>query len=72
MMMGSGKLFNVRDFTIDLYENFGMKYEEYVTENRSLPPNDKLIRANVNWNYSYSDLLEDTVKDIQKYKSKNN
>jgi len=64
-VLGSGKLFNVRDFVIDLYDSFGMRYYEYVKENLNLIPNDKLIRADVNWDYSYQDLLEDTIGDLK-------
>jgi GDP-D-mannose dehydratase len=67
-MVGSGKLFNVRDFVIDLYDSFGMRYDVYVKEDRNSIPNDKLIRADVEWNYSYQDLLEDTINDLKKNK----
>ena len=64
-MIGSGKLFNVRDFAVDLYDSFGMSYAEYVKENPNLIPNDKLIRADVSWDYSYQNLLEDTIEDLK-------
>lgn len=67
-MVGSGKLFNVRDFVIDLYDSFGMSYSEYVKEDRNLIPNDKLIRAGVKWDYSYQNLLEDTINDLKEIK----
>lgn len=67
-MMGAGKLFNVRDFVIDLYESFGMKYSDYVLENDNIKPNDKMIRASVNWDYTYNNLLEDTINDIKSKK----
>jgi len=68
MMLGAGRLFNVRDFVIELYRNFDMSYTEYVKEDRSNKPNDKFIRADVSWNYSYEDLLKDTIKDIENAK----
>jgi len=43
-----------------------MRYYEYVKENLNLIPNDKLIRADVNWDYSYQNLLEDTIEDLKK------
>lgn len=64
-MMGSGRLFNVRDFVIDLYKSFNMNYYDYVTEDQSSLPNDKLIRAKVDWDYTYEDLLNDTILDIK-------
>jgi hypothetical protein len=67
-MMGSGKLFNVRDFIIDLYDSFNMDYFKYVKEDRNSLPNDKLIRAKVNWNYTYNDLLNETINDIKNIK----
>jgi GDP-D-mannose dehydratase len=64
-MIGSGKLFNVRDFVMDLYDSFGMRYEEYVKENAGSFPSDKLIWAGVKWDYSYQNLLEDTINDLK-------
>jgi hypothetical protein len=64
-MIGSGKLFNVRDFVMDLYDSFGMRYEEYVKENAGSFPSDKLIWAGVKWDYSYQNLLEDTIEDLK-------
>lgn len=64
-MMGSGRLFNVRDFVIDLYKSFDMDYFKYVKEDRNLLPNDKPIRAKVDWEYTYNDLLNDTIDDIK-------
>jgi nucleoside-diphosphate-sugar epimerase len=66
-MVGSGRLFNVRDFVIDLYNLFDMKYCDFVTEDLTKLPNDKLIRADVEWSYTYSDLINDTYLDIKKY-----
>jgi GDP-D-mannose dehydratase len=66
-MMGSGKLFNVRNFVIDLYDSFGMKYSEFVSEDNSSRPNDKMIRASVNWDYDYNNLLEDMIDDIETF-----
>lgn len=68
-VLGSGRLFNVRDFVVDLYESMGLDFSEYVKEDRSLPPNDKFIRSDSEWNYSYDDLLKDTIEDLEKYKS---
>ena len=64
-MIGSGKLFNVRDFIIDLYKNFNMDFHYYVEESKDIRPSDKNIRADVKWEYSYRDLLNDTINDIE-------
>lgn len=68
-MIGSGKLYNIRDFVIDLYKYFEMDYNYFVTEDLTIKPNDKMIRANVNWEYSYNDLLNDNIMDINRYKN---
>jgi hypothetical protein len=44
-----------------------MKYCDFVTEDLTKLPNDKLIRADVEWSYTYSDLINDTYLDIKKY-----
>lgn len=68
MLVGSGKLFNVRDFIIDLYHNFEMDYFYYVKEDRSqIVSNEKLIRANVDWKYTYDNLMIETVNDINNF-----
>ena len=68
-MLGSGRLFNVKDFVIDLYSSFNMKYEDYVKENKlTMSVNEKLIRAGVTWEYTYNDLLDDTINDLKKFK----
>lgn len=66
MMIGSGKLFNVRDFVIDLYSYFNMDYFQYVKEDKSQKSNSKFLRADVDWNYTYDDLIDETVEDIKK------
>lgn len=66
-MIGSGRLFNVRDFVIDLYNSFDMDYFDFVKEDRTQKSNSKFIRADVDWNYTYNDLLNDTVEDIKKF-----
>lgn len=67
-VLGSGKLFNVRDFVMDLYNSFGMNYYEYVREDAKLISTEKLIRANSYFEYRYNDLLSDTIEDIKKIK----
>jgi GDP-D-mannose dehydratase len=64
-MVGSGKLFNVRDFIIDLYKSFNMDFHYYVEESKDIRSADKNIRADVKWEYNYSDLLKDTIDDIE-------
>ena len=68
MMVGSGKLFNVRDFVIDLYNSFNMDYFQYVKEDKNQKSNSKFLRADVDWNYTYNDLLNETIEDIKNKK----
>lgn len=64
-MIGSGKLFNVREFVKDLYDINNMDFNYYVKENLSVPQGkEKLIMAKVDWNYTYQDLISDTQADI--------
>lgn len=67
LIVGSGKLFNIREFVIDLYKSFGLDYFDLVTENKNNLSGDKLLRASVDWDYSYQDLLNDTIDDLKKY-----
>lgn len=64
-MIGSGKLFHVRDFIKDLYRlndmDFNYFVEEIPTKNGGKP---KLIMAKVDWDYTYQKLLFDTQNDI--------
>lgn len=63
-VIGSGRLFNVRDFVMDLYSRCGLKYYDLVDENASDCPIDKPIRACVNWDYTYEDLMKDTLDEL--------
>lgn len=67
-VIGSGRLFNVRDFIIDLYSSFNLDFFEFVKEDHTLQSNDKNIRAQVNWSYTYENLLSDTINDLKKFK----
>jgi hypothetical protein len=69
-VVGSGKLFNVRDFIKDLYEAFNLDYYEFVSENKKQKSKSKFLIADVDWEYSYTDLLQDTIDDIKKIKYK--
>lgn len=68
-MIGSGKLFNVRDFIKDLYQMNEMDFTYFVYENNynNFPiRKEKLIMAKVDWEYTYQNLLADTQEDLQK------
>jgi nucleoside-diphosphate-sugar epimerase len=64
-VIGSGKLFNVRDFVVDLYSRCGLSYYDLVEEDVSVCSVDKVIRAGVDWDYTYEDLMRDTLKDLE-------
>jgi nucleoside-diphosphate-sugar epimerase len=68
-MIGAGRLYNVKELIVDLYKSFNMNYNDFVTEDLTLKSNDKMIRANVNWEYTYNDLLNDNILDIKKIKN---
>lgn len=69
-MVGSGKLFHVRQFIKDLYELNDMDYDYYVNESNNLITGQKLIMAQTNSNYEYKNLLFDTQSDILSVKIK--
>lgn len=73
-IVGSGILFNVNKFIKDLYKEFDMDYNFYVTENIDTKDNHSQ-----KWYYSYQEeiytyerLLQDTVEDIKLLKFKTN
>jgi len=71
LVVGAGKLFNVKDFIVDLYNYFDMDFENYTKINNfSSSGKEKLIMAkvNINWDYTYQNLLNDTVNDLKKVK----
>lgn len=67
MIVGAGKLFNIRDFVIDLYKINNINYYDFVEEeSNTVVNNQKLIIADVNYNYNYEKLILDTQEDIIK------
>lgn len=71
-MVGAGKLFNIRDFVQDLYTHNDMIYKDWVDEHPDIygVGKEKLIMANTNQNYTYQNLLIDTLNDITHAKIK--
>jgi nucleoside-diphosphate-sugar epimerase len=74
-VIGSGRLTFVNDFIRDLYEAFGLKYEEFVFEKM-----DRYIEHEKRYEYyykskerlySYEQLLTDTINEIEKIKKWN-
>ncbi len=64
-VIGAGKLFHVRDFIKDLYKLNELDFDYFVTEETNMPNKQKLIMADVEWEYSYDNLLSDTIRDIK-------
>lgn len=65
-VVGSGRLFNVREFIKDLYTLNDMDFEYYIAEESISPAvNQKLIMADVINNYDYKRLLSDTISDLR-------
>jgi nucleoside-diphosphate-sugar epimerase len=67
VIVGSGKLINVRQFYIDLLAKFSIIYEDYVTEDTNMFVNTREPYYLLS-NQPYNNLLEDTFNDIKKFK----
>ena len=73
-IVGSGRMIYVNDFIRDLYKNYGLEYDDYITENISKyneydKRKEYYLRSN-NCLYSYKQLLNDTIEDINRKKQK--
>jgi len=68
MIVGSGNLINIRQFYIDLLLNFGINYEEYVTEDSNMFLNTREPYY-LDMDHKYNNLLNDTIDDITKFKN---
>lgn len=69
-IVGSGRMIYVNDFIRDLYINYDLEYDDYVTENISKyneydKRKEYYLRSN-NCLYDYKQLLNDTIEDINK------
>ena len=69
-IIGSARMVYVNDFIRDLYTNYGLEYNDYVTENISKyneydKRKEYYLRSN-NCLYDYKQLLCDTIEDIDK------
>ena len=69
MLIGNGELISIKKFVEDIYENFNLKYEDFIISNiqNNLPNVRKNYFSKIKYS-SYSDLLKLTCHDIQKYK----
>ena len=65
-IVGSGVLTNIRDFTSDLFKNFGMDYKDFIIENSNSPSPHAQKCFWYDTNELYTNLLEDTIIDIEK------
>ena len=65
-IVGSGVLTNIRDFTSDLFKNFGMDYKDFIIENSNSPSPHAQKCFWHDTNELYTNLLEDTIIDIEK------
>jgi nucleoside-diphosphate-sugar epimerase len=69
-IIGSGRMVYVNDFIRDLYTNYDLKYDDYVTENISKyneydKRKEYYLRSNTCL-YDYKQLLDDSIEDIDK------
>jgi nucleoside-diphosphate-sugar epimerase len=67
IIVGSGKLINVRQFYVDLLLKFSIIYKDYVTEETNMFVNKREPYYLLS-NQQYNNLLEDTYYDIKKFK----
>jgi nucleoside-diphosphate-sugar epimerase len=69
IVIGSGRMFFVNDYIKDLYNHFELDYNHYVRESfdkyNFLKRNEYYLNGPIN--YSYKDLLADTIQDIKLY-----
>jgi len=66
MIIASGVLINLKDFIKNLYSLSGLKYEDYVIEDKT---NSSPHKNNSFWldtEIKYNDLIKDTLDDIKK------
>ena len=68
IIVGSGNLINIRQFYIDLLENFSINYTDYVTEQPNTFINTREPYY-FNTENKYNNLLNDTIDDIRKFKN---
>lgn len=67
LMIGCGKLINVKYFIDDLFKLNNMDINDYVKSiNSEIITPTKNITADVKWSYTYQNLLEDTMEDLKK------
>jgi len=65
-VVGAGRLFHVGDFIKDLYKLNELDFNYFVNEkSNKAQDKQKLIMADVEWKYSYDNLLSDTIGDIK-------
>jgi nucleoside-diphosphate-sugar epimerase len=69
ILIGSGGLFNVKNFVYDLYKLHNKKLEDYISveDKNNLPNKRKDYYSCIKYS-SYDDLLNLTIKDIYEYK----
>jgi len=65
-IIGSGSFINVKNYVIDLYNHFGLSFNELVSEDADFLIQKKPIYLESDKvMYTYSELLKDTVDDLQ-------
>jgi len=68
-IIGSGRVIFVNDFIRNLYSNFSMSYDEYVTEDfkESITANENIFYLKSK-KVLYNNLINDTVRELEKIK----
>jgi nucleoside-diphosphate-sugar epimerase len=73
-IIGSGRKIFVNDFIRDLYDNFDLEYDKYVSENltkyNEYEKKNEYYLKSKKCLYTYKELLEDTIEDIKNEQKK--
>ena len=70
MIVGSGELFNVKKFIIDIFNLYNKNFDEYISiESKNNLQNKRNSYYSCKPNSTYNELLELSIKDIYEYKT---
>lgn len=70
MIVGSGELFNVKKFIIDIFNLYNKNFDEYISiEAKNNLQNKRNSYYSCKPNSTYNELLELSIKDIYEYKT---
>ena len=70
VIVGSGKLINVKSFYVNLLSYFKINYDDYVKEKFQTIDSSGKNGYFLDTNNIYQTLLEDTIYDVERFKNK--